>query len=347
MRGVQVSTVVWLSCLAPRLVVAGPASNTTPAEGGSVTADRLFEEGRLLSKASRFKEACERFSQSDQLKHTFGTAVNLGECAERDGHVALAWQRYDDAAHTAERTGSRELAKFARERASALAPKLCTIVVRVADPTLPGLTILVRDRTLPPAAEVGILVEPGDVSVTINASSTPALHQNLACAAGAITFVRFPLLSPPAEPSPVKPAEPAASEPPASEPPAPAPSAPALSPPEPEAHGHTAAIVMAATGGAAIATGVVLGIVAKGRQNDAHALCPSEAQSCDGADRANDLIRSGHNLAIGADVAFGIGAAAVITSGILWLAGRSHDSSVAIAPVVSLNQLAITAIGRF
>src|SRR5438874_1754891 len=119
---------------------AGPAAHAEPAEsvrdGGHSTADadRLFEEGRLLAKQDRFAEACDRFAKSDAIRRTFGTAVNLGDCAKRDGHARLAWQLYDDAARCAERDGAADLARFARLRARSVAGELCTIIVAIEDP---------------------------------------------------------------------------------------------------------------------------------------------------------------------------------------------------------------------
>jgi hypothetical protein len=326
---------------------AQPGSRATGKDEQAATADRLFEEGRWLAKAGRFKEACQRFVQSDALEHTFGTTVNLGDCAERDGQLALAWQRFDDAARTAERDGSRELAKFARDRAAALAPKLCTVVIRIADPAAPGLTILFGDRALQPAAEIGTLVEPGEVSVTISAAKTPPMHQILACAAGAITFVHFPEMAPPVEPAtgPVA-ADATTATARLAEPPSKADDHAAADAP---GHGYrVGAVVTGAFAGVALVTGGVLGALADRRQNAAHAECPSTQQTCDRAANANELIRSGHNLAVSANVAFGIGAAAAITSGVLWYVRRKHATSgVAVMPAASPNQVAITALGTF
>jgi hypothetical protein len=73
---------------------AETAANETAAE----TADPLLTEGRARSKENRPAEVCQRFAQSDALKRTFGTAVNLGDCAGQNGYPGRAWQLYDDAA---------------------------------------------------------------------------------------------------------------------------------------------------------------------------------------------------------------------------------------------------------
>src|SRR6185503_13633139 len=101
---------------------------------GSSEATRLFEEGRALAEQGRFAEACERYAKSHELERAAGTMLNLGDCAERGGKLRRAWQLYDDAAREYERAGKAGPARFSRTRADALAPRLATVVVRLAEP---------------------------------------------------------------------------------------------------------------------------------------------------------------------------------------------------------------------
>lgn len=96
----------------------------------------------------------------------------------------------------------------------------------------------------------------------------------------------------------------------------------------------------------AVAAGGVLGAMAKRKQRDAHDLCPDASMACDGAPRANELIRSGHNLAIEADIAFGVGAAAAITAGVLWLTS-APPGRIAVVPAASPEHIAVTARWSF
>jgi hypothetical protein len=155
-------------------------------------ADRLFEEGRTLAKQNRFAEACERFTKSDAIQRTFGTAVNLGDCAKRDGHAGLAWQLYDDASRFADRDGATDLAKFARQRASSVASALCTIIVTIEDPAA-GMTVRIGGHQVTPAAEIHELVEPGEVDVVVAIPSATRLVRSARCsAAGELATVTFP-----------------------------------------------------------------------------------------------------------------------------------------------------------
>ena len=190
MRHLAVRLVAVAGVIAARTALADP--QRTPDQ---TKADRLFSEGRALAKAHRFAEACERFAASDALERTFGTAVNLGECAARGGHPGRAWQLYDAAARVAERDGAHDLAKFARDRAAGLAPQLCTVVVTIADPA-PGMTVRIGDREEPPAAEIRALVEPGDIEVVVATADAPALRRTLHGAAGAVVTLDVPPRAP-------------------------------------------------------------------------------------------------------------------------------------------------------
>ncbi len=98
----------------------------------------------------------------------------------------------------------------------------------------------------------------------------------------------------------------------------------------------------------ALAVGAALGVSAKSKQRDAKALCADPALACDEADRANELFVSGHNRAIGANVAFGVAAAAAVAAGVLWVTGAPESRrSVAIIPGASSGQVFVTAGGRF
>jgi hypothetical protein len=166
-----------------------PAVRPRPSTAQLADADRLFEEGRALAKDGRYAEACVRFAQSDAIEHTFGTAVNLGDCAERDGHPDRAWRLFDDAAHKAERDGMANRAQFARRRAAALAPMLCTVIVTITDPSLPGLTIHIDERDVPPAPEIRTLVQPGRIEIVVAAPGLPEQRRTLYGAASSVVSV--------------------------------------------------------------------------------------------------------------------------------------------------------------
>src|SRR5690349_15059097 len=51
------------------------------------TADALFEAGRAAAKRGDFKEACEKFAESERLDPAPGTVFNLAECHNSLGEI--------------------------------------------------------------------------------------------------------------------------------------------------------------------------------------------------------------------------------------------------------------------
>ncbi len=106
------------------------------------------------------------------------------------------------------------------------------------------------------------------------------------------------------------------------------------------------ALGVGATGGAAVALGVVLGLRARSLDRDADKLCPM--MSCDQPDDANALIARGQSSARYANVAFGVGGAAILGAAALWLTGaRMERKPVAIVPRRSSDFVGLAALLRF
>jgi hypothetical protein len=108
--------------------------------------------------------ACPKFAESYRLDPATGALFALALCHEREGKVATAWVEFIETAARAnsERNPEREAA--ARERASALEPRLSFVTIRVDPATLgvAGLTILRDGVPLGPAAfGTSLPVDPG------------------------------------------------------------------------------------------------------------------------------------------------------------------------------------------
>jgi hypothetical protein len=136
-------------------------------------ADKLFAEGRDLAKAGNYREACDRFQRSFAVDHAPGTELNLGDCHEHLGHLRKAWQLYTSAADEWDKSGESSRAKFARDKADAVAAKLAEVVVDVAEPDATGLVITIAGHEVKPSAEIHDRVEPGTVTVTAHMPGHP------------------------------------------------------------------------------------------------------------------------------------------------------------------------------
>jgi hypothetical protein len=171
------------------IVVAATA--TALAEPPDTTeAGRIFREGRDLAKRGRYDEACELFARSYALDPALGTAVNLADCLERQGHLRRAWALFDVVARNSQNVQSR--ARFARQRADALLAKLATVIIKVQDPHTKGLAIHIGDREIAPVAEIRDLLEPGDAELVATAPGGPAFRTTLHAVPGATVTAEIP-----------------------------------------------------------------------------------------------------------------------------------------------------------
>ena len=104
------------------------------------------------------------------------------------------------------------------------------------------------------------------------------------------------------------------------------------------------ALGLGAAGTALLVTGIFVGRSAHNKESDAFELCPDPQSPCMDAARADELVRSGHKLSIGADVMFGIAGTAAIVAGVLWFTGAPVTSrQIAVAPTAR----GMTLLGRF
>ncbi len=172
------------------MLCAGSVARAQPKAEGT----RLFEEGRELAKDGKFAEACEAFQKSFAIDRAPGTSLNYGDCLEKLGQLRKAWQMYDDAAREFDKLGDAR-GKFARERATALAPRLGTLIVKVAEPKLPSLIVKIANESLPPQAEMVESYEPGPIEVTATAPGRTAFSSTARTAAGANVIVEIPPLA--------------------------------------------------------------------------------------------------------------------------------------------------------
>jgi hypothetical protein len=95
-------------------------------------AQALFDQGKDLLARGNAADACPKLEESHRLDPTSGTLINLADCYERSGKLATAWTTFLQAAPAAKAAGHLEREQVARDRASALAPRLPKIVINVS-----------------------------------------------------------------------------------------------------------------------------------------------------------------------------------------------------------------------
>jgi hypothetical protein len=144
---------------------AAPNEAAPPKESA-----RLFEEGRALAKQGKYEQACATFSRSLELERAPGTLLNLADCHEHLGHLAQAYRLFQEAERVSVEEHNDDSAKYARERAKALVPRTSTVVVHLATPALPGMSVSIAGRAETPASEIREIVDPGEITVEVQAT---------------------------------------------------------------------------------------------------------------------------------------------------------------------------------
>src|SRR5512140_3423999 len=173
------------------IMVAARAAGVAVGEPVDTTeAGRIFQEARELAKLGQVDEACELFTRSYSLEPALGTAVNLAECLERQGHLLRAWALFDVVARHSQNVQNR--AKLAQQRAEALLARLSTVIVKLHDPGIEGLEVRIGGREVALAYEIHDLIEPGDVELVATAPGRPAFRTTLHATAGATVVDEIP-----------------------------------------------------------------------------------------------------------------------------------------------------------
>jgi len=143
-----------LSTSAPA-AAQGPLKNTpqAPLKNQSAEADRLFHQGQALLDNGHLEAACAKFEASESLENGLGTLLHLGDCYERVGRTASAWHAFLEAEALAHYKKDAEREQVAAQRVAALEPKLTRIVFVVPMTSrVPGLTVRLGANTIPPSS---------------------------------------------------------------------------------------------------------------------------------------------------------------------------------------------------
>jgi hypothetical protein len=292
------------------------------AQSTKAAAEALFQEGRRLIDAGQIAEACPKFADSERLDPAPGTLINLANCYERNGQTATAWATYREAEGAAVNAHRGDYEAVAKTRGAALAPRLSRMTVTT--PPIDGIEVK-RDGVIVGRGELGVAipVDPGKHTLQATAPGRKPWSTVVDVAAdSASVTVQVPQLEAKPEPPPAEvalanePAPALAASPQADL----TPSAP------PSTAGSTqrlAGLITAGAGLVGVGVGTAFTLVGKSRYDESLSHCP-QTNVCDdvGVSRRDDA-RSAGTVAT---VAFGVGAAALVTGGVLWLSAPSSHS---------------------
>ncbi len=131
----------------------------------------LTQQAQKLLDAGRIDEACAKLEASETLSNNLGTLLKLGDCYEHAGRTASAWHTFLEAQAVAHNQKDNEREQVATFRVSVVEPKLTRVLFVVPMTSrVPGLTVRLGPNTISPAAWGSpIAVDPGMERVSASA----------------------------------------------------------------------------------------------------------------------------------------------------------------------------------
>lgn len=329
-RGI-IATLWALAFAAASLIALGHAS------AQNADAEALFVEAERLESTGKIPEACDAFEASNRIEPRAGTLIRLGQCREAQKRLVSAWSAYKDSLTRVKDPSKRQLAE---QRIAALEPRLSYLTVLVPDESrVDGLVIKRNGKPLD--AVLWNRAAPVDGGVYTISGHAPGHEEwsttvEVAVEAdkASIEVPRFKELRKLVEETPAGPeTQPEAVD-----------AAPGMFTPR-----RKAALGVGGVGVLALAGGLVFGMQAKGLEDEAFMLCPDPEVACADAAQAQDKLDSGRSKALLANVAYGVGGAAIVGAAVLWFTGAPKATSerVGIRPTLAPGYSGVDVLVRF
>jgi hypothetical protein len=299
--------------------VVGAALFLLPASasaGDAALAESLFQEGKKLMAKKAYAEACPKLAESQRLDPGGGTLFTLAVCHESEGKTASAWSEFTEAAAIAKRDGRADRERLASKHAKDLEPKLNMLAITVAPGAkVPGFELKRDGNAIGEAAwSTPSPIDPGEHQLSASApGKRPWSTHVVVAATEKTTTVTVPVL----EDEPVVAAPEKTTDK----------HVPAAAPP-PKSDGlKIAGLAVAGIGVASIGVGVFFGLRAASQSGEANDRCPQTQCNDRGA---VDLQESAQSSALLSTILFGVGAAAVLGGGAMFIAGSMGGSKTAL-----------------
>lgn len=284
-------------------------SRRASAGDAAAAAEVLFSEGKRLEQAGDYGAACPKFEESQKIDPGTGTLYRLADCYEHVGRTASAWAAFLEVASAAKAAGQQARADDAKKRAGALEAGLPRLVIRLAEPDVPGLVVTRGDIVVGRAQwNTPIPVDPGPATVEARAQGRTPWRGVAAAQAGATTEVQIPALAVEqhaivsSTSSSVTGAERAASV----------------------KTRRTVAVVTGAVGIAALGVGAYFGLASLDKKGNADKHCDAD-NACD--DEGLALRRDARTAGTWSTIGFAAGAVLAATGVIVWLTAPSQTAT--------------------
>jgi len=280
-------------------------------------ADKLFAEGLAL-RDTNLKQSCEKFQASfEKNPQAIGTLMNVALCDEKFGKIASAVAKFSEAADRAREGNLPEYLEEADKHIKALTPDLAKVTVKFLTKAPSGTKVLVGEQVIAMSlieANKEIPVDPGELVIVVSAPGRLAYETKMMIGKKEVKSIEVPELK---EGVTVKSSR------------------------------RTIGLITTISGGATIATAVVLGLVARSRYKSDDAIgactdgvCPAEAQT---------KVENARQLGTVGTVVGAIGLAATGVGLYLWLTApkESNEPKLTVLPTVGPDTAGLAAVGRF
>lgn len=297
-----VATAFSVALLAPGAWAQGAAPQAA--------AQALFEEGRRLMAAGEFAQACPKFAESQKLDPGAGTLVNLAACYERQGQTASAWVTYTEAKAAAERSGRKDWAGKAADKAAAIYPSLSKLSILVpATSQTPDLEVK-RDGVVVGRGEWGVAIPVDPGPHVVEASAPGRQRWSNTVQVGSVSD-QIAVTVPPLEGASGKATQVSSDAPPV---PTTAPPAEGAAPGNTQ---RTAAWIVGGVGLVGLGLGAWFGVSALSKRSDAEGHCDPGFGACDA--QGVELLDGARNAATLSTVGFIVGGIATAGAVVLFV----------------------------
>jgi hypothetical protein len=321
-------------------LLSAPVPGFAQSESELALARKWFKEGEAAEKKNDCAMALDRFEKALAVKPTPQILIRIGTCQEKLGKLVEAAVSYDRALDKANAASLGDVASVAKEQADALRPRVPTITIALAEAyhdvsiTLDGVALnsaVVGDK-LP--------LNPGQHKLVAKAPGRRSFDQGFAVAESESRRVPIVLEE---DGSAREAAKNDATVGVLSVPDKPATSSPSKVP----------AIALVAGGVAALGVGVVLFVVAAGKDSEVDDACGgSDRQTCP-ASRQEEIegdVSTVNTLRAASFIVGGVGiASAAIGTGLLVTSSKRAASArgIELAPIAAPSRAGVRLKGHF
>jgi len=291
----------------------------------TAAAAALFERGLVAMEAGRYDEGCPALEESYRIEPLPGVLFTSAECHSKWGKTATAAARYQDYLNAYERMPASQRVKqrgrddVARKQIAALQPKVPKLSVSLP-PEAPPQTVVKRGGVVlgTPSLGVAIPVDPGEHIFTTEVPGGKPHEQRVSVEPGETKSVVLEIERGGADAEPGAPA---------------AAGAPSASPAR-ESGGssqRTLGYVIGGIGVAGVIAGSVTGALVFSKKSTVDDNCQGTLCNAEGKDAAD----SAKTLGLVSNIAFGVGAAGVVTGVVLILTAPKAETVGRWRPVLA------------